>query len=160
MNSNTLRCIINCDPILSEQVVGIFSADKIPKNVVSFPSGLIINSDKSSGPGKHWLAMYLKSEFEIEFFDSYGYPISYYFKQIPDIIKWSYSSKIRHNVKRLQSYDTNVCGHYCIYYLMYRCRGVSMDNIVEEFSNDFNVNDVYVNDVINNAFQFCINKEI
>lgn len=70
MDPNTLRCIINCDPLLSEQVVGIYSVDKIKKNVL-FPSGFIINSDKSSGPGKRWLAMYFKSDFEIEFFDSY-----------------------------------------------------------------------------------------
>lgn len=159
MNTTTLRCIVHCDLLLSQQVVGIFAADEIPKQLYSFPSGLIINSDKSSGPGTHWLAFYLTSQFEVEFFDSYGYPITYYLKHIPDLINRDYSTKLKYNERRLQSYDSNACGHYCIFYLMNRCRGVSMDNIVGEFSDNYIINDTYVIDVIKSTFPFCINKE-
>ena len=48
------------------------------------------------------------------------------------------------NNKVLQSLDSSVCGEYCIYYLIHRCRGFSMQTIVNHFSKRKRINDSIV----------------
>lgn len=47
-----------------------------------------------------------------------------------------------------------VCGHYCLFYLMLRCRGMSMSDITKHFTVNYNVNDEF--EFINHRFSFCI----
>jgi hypothetical protein len=44
---------------------------------------------------------------------------------------------------KLQPVDSNTCGLYCLYFLYYRVRNVSYEDIVKRFSGD-----VYHNDSI------------
>jgi hypothetical protein len=41
--------------------------------------------------------------------------------------------------KRLQGYDSSVCGQYCVYYLLQRCRGMGMKFVVEPFTQNYGV---------------------
>ena len=77
----------------------------------------IVNTDPSSKPGQHWVAFYRdlqKPPGHIEFFDSYGHPPSFYSFSLPDNLK------IQSNTHQLQSFSTNVCGQYCILFLLLR----------------------------------------
>ena len=78
MDSNSLRCIMNCDPLLSKQVIGVFVADEIPKTVISFPEAWIINTDNKTEPGKHWVAFYISYKRDGEFFNRYDGKPSFY----------------------------------------------------------------------------------
>ena len=40
------------------------------------------------------------------------------------------------NDRKLQSDWSDVCGHYCIFYVAHRARGYSMKKIVQLFGND------------------------
>ena len=40
----------------------------------TFPSAYVINSDPSSKPGEHWVAVYFDKRGRGEYFDSYGLP--------------------------------------------------------------------------------------
>ena len=40
----------------------------------TFPSAYVINSDPSSEPGEHWVAVYFDKRGRGEYFDSYGLP--------------------------------------------------------------------------------------
>ena len=40
----------------------------------TFPSAYVINSDPSSKPGEHWIAVYFDKRGRGEYFDSYGLP--------------------------------------------------------------------------------------
>ena len=42
----------------------------------TFPSAYVINSDPSSKPGEHWVAVYFDKRGRGEYFDSYGLPWS------------------------------------------------------------------------------------
>lgn len=42
-----------------------------------------------------------------------------------------------------------------MYYLVNRCRGVPLNEIVRPFSDDYNNNDLFVSDVITNTFPYC-----
>lgn len=154
MDTNTIRCMVNCDQTLLQQMIGIFSVDEIPKQrFTSFPISFIINTDIKSGPGKHWVAFHA-SNHRGEFFDSYGLKPSFYSDRVLDFCT-SNNLTLLYNDKRLQSKDSKTCGYYCMYYLVNRCRGVPLNEIVRPFSDDYNNNDLFVSDVITNTFPYC-----
>lgn len=72
MNSNQLRCIINCDHELRHFISGVFARDQIPQYINQSFCGFISNTDKSQDKGQHWVAFYVPSSTTGFFFDSYG----------------------------------------------------------------------------------------
>lgn len=123
MNTAEIECILRraIEP-LHVTFAGVFAADAID-NVVDFPTCFVVNTDPASKPGEHWVACYAKSLSEVEFFDSYGMPVSAY----PNI-RMPYSIT-RHNKISLQGYNSNACGHFCIYYLVKRAQGTTLRRI-------------------------------
>lgn len=49
-----------------------------------------------------------------------------------------------------------VCGQYCLLYLMCRCKGYSMKDIINIFDRDFKVNDQFVYNFIDERFYCCM----
>lgn len=123
-----------------EDFLGVFSSNQIPF-VDKKPSAFVINTDPSDKPGKHWVAVYHKSNGEAEYFDSFGLP-----PLTPDILKhlednafhWHYNPTI------LQHYSSNTCGKYCILFLLLRSRGYSFCSIVNFFTKQLRSNDKLV----------------
>ena len=107
--------------------------NKITKRLQSFPVALIVNTDKRIDPRKHWVVFYVSSRTKGEF------------------------STVTDNDKRLQGYDSSVCGQYCVYYLMQRCRGMEMKSVVEPFTQNYANNDQFVYSLVNSAFPYCVN---
>lgn len=66
-----LKCMIECDPLMSENVLGVFPADQITR--LNTYKGLIVNTKPSGHEGEHWLAVYNDGK-SIEIFDSFGEP--------------------------------------------------------------------------------------
>ena len=62
------------------QIERLLKNKKIFKNICAFdqlekpvfPSAYVINSDPSSEPGEHWIAVYFDKRGRGEYFDSYG----------------------------------------------------------------------------------------
>ena len=129
---------------------GVFPRDRIP-TITQFPCCFILNSDSSNQPGSHWLAIYLPNDCCLEFFDSYALPPSFY--------GFSFTSTISNN-KLLQSNSSNVCGQYCIFYLIQRSRGYSMRDIQNMFCLDSNWNDMRVANFVQKYFQHPKNAPI
>lgn len=146
MNTHQLQCVIQCDVIMRRVVEGVFPRDRIPTNLKQFPSGLIVNTDPKDRPGRHWLAFYFESEDNVEFLDSYGHAPEYF----------GFRATL-YNTKRLQSSTSDVCGQYCLYYLLHRCRGVSMRTIVKQFDGNYEDNDAFVDSFISHSFPYCFN---
>ena len=94
----------------------------------SFPLCLVSNTDVSTGDGEHWVALYVNSLHECEFFDSYGCQPSVYRVVLP------FTDYNLANSRTLQSQLSSVCGHYCLFYLAYRSRGVASQRIFHCFS--------------------------
>ena len=145
MNTQQIQCAIDCDPIMKQKVIGVFARDEIPRTA-NFPFGIVMNTDPKTSEGTHWLALYYQSKNTIELFDSYGHSPEYFG------LKAS-----AYNNKRLQSKTSDVCGQYCLYYLLNKCRGVSMNSIVKPFSDNYAENDSFVNDFVSKAFPYCFN---
>lgn len=111
--------------------LGVFPKDTIPSScsLTSFPTCFVSNTDVSSLPGSHWVAVYYpSSKDECEFFDSYSLsPTSYGFDSLANTVKTS-------NIP-IQSLNASTCGQYCIYYLHKRSFGHTFDSILHSFSH-------------------------
>ena len=151
MNTSQLQCAIQCDKQMQEKIKGVYASNQIVNlNIKSTDTGIIVNTDSSDKPGRHWLAFYFTSYEQIECFDSYGLSPEYYSHNLGAFVK-KYESVVTNN-KQLQGPNTMVCGQYCLFYLMHRCRGYSMNDIVNMFSSDTYVNDQFVYDFIQNSW--------
>ena len=88
---------------------GVFMVDTLPKNSRQLECG-IVNLDKSSGPGTHWVA-YWKNRNKVEYFDSYGN-----LQPPKELIKYL-GEKITYNKTRFQKFNSYNCGHLCLKFL-------------------------------------------
>lgn len=150
MNGLEIQTILKSDKHTKSVVTGVYSADKLPKAIKNLPTAFVANTDPSHKPGQHWIAVYISEDGNGEYFDSYGQPPHGYPEFVSFLRKncttWIYNSK------RLQDYFSTVCGQYCLFYLLHRCRGWSLDTITGLFSNDRRDNDQQVNDFIREQF--------
>jgi len=120
---------------------GVFSCDQLPPT----PHLLVCNTDPSTRPGMHWIAIYVDDEgLHGEYFDSLGQPPSPVFEHYMNAHcrEWIY------NERQLQSVISRFCGHYCVYFCLFRSRDVDMRRIVRVFTNDTGFNDVLVHEMI------------
>ena len=46
-----------------------------------------------------------------------------------------------YNNKTVQSLFSATCGHYCVHFILYHCRGYSMRDMVSRFSSNLTEND-------------------
>ena len=55
------------------------------------------------------------------------------------------------NEKQLQSVISKFCGHCCIFYCLYRCRGVDVRKSAKMFTKDSSLNDSIVHNFVCNV---------
>ena len=96
-------------------------------------------------------------ETEGEFFDSYGLRPSNYTRTFTSFLN-NNSNGWKFNSKTLQSIDSKVCGHYCLYFALLRSHQVSMSTIVNRFSGNKSRNDFLVQRFIEKRFPFSFPK--
>lgn len=115
---------------------GVFSADNLPKK----PHLLVCNTDPSSQPGTHWIAIFVDSNKHGEYFDSFGRkpPKGFENYMNENCIDWIY------NTRQLQSITSSFCGYYCCFYCMFRCKGFDLTRIINMFTKDTGLNDSIV----------------
>ena len=141
MNAQQLESILRLDQNVSKKFAGVFAADTLPSNLSNLPKFLIVNSDVHSGPGQHWLALYIPEKGPSEFFDSLGLSPKHYLKSFEQFLI-NYGPKYIYSNKRLQNYDSNTCGLFVLYYVILRCKGYNMQDIVNHFSSNLAQNDI------------------
>jgi hypothetical protein len=121
-----------------KQFKGTYPRDMLPKTIPN-NSCIVINTDKSTQPGQHWVAVFKNIEGTVEYFDSFGLPpllaeiIKFLDRISPD--GWYY------NKITLQSVYSDTCGMYSVYYLTARCRGLTIEEFISIFSNKPKLND-------------------
>lgn len=147
-----LKCMIECDPLMSENVLGVFPADQITR--LNTYKGLIVNTKPSGHEGEHWLAVYNDGK-SIEIFDSFGEPNEKY-----SIDFKTNSNNVNYNKASIQCHETFVCGHYSIFYLFFRVRGLSFQEFMSLFSPICKMNDEYVVRFITHTFSFCLTNHL
>ena len=119
MDTIQLTLVLRKDKHTRGVFQGVYPSDKLPKSVSSFPALFMANVDTSEKPGSHWVAFYFTKDCEGEFFYSYGLPPSNYTGTFTRFLK-NNSSSWTFNSVTLQSMNSKVCGHYCLYYAVFR----------------------------------------
>lgn len=132
MNSLEIEKIIRKDIVLSKTFLGIFASDQLNFKITKRPCSMIVNTDPSSLPGTHWIAIYFDNHGDVKYFDSYGRKP--FLKQFDVFLKLNARKKDT-NPLRLQSDDSYVCGMYCIYFLYLCVRHRSMKQILNKFTS-------------------------
>lgn len=130
MNTIHISAILNSLPDCSDIFKGVYPRDIFLRQEITYPSVFVCNTDNSSQPGTHWVAVYFSEKRKCEYFDSYGIP------PINDDMHIKLSaidSNYKRNCHVLQSWDTNVCGIYCIVYALMKCKGCSLRVITNLF---------------------------
>ena len=95
-----------------------------------FPSAYDVNSDPKTQKGEHWVAVYFDKNRKGEYFDSYGLPLA-----ILDLEAYMdrFSLDWIFNRKTIQSLFSTVCGHYCVYFILFRRRAIPLHAVVSVF---------------------------
>ena len=133
MNTNQIDRILSQDNFSKNHFVGTFSWNNVP--LLDKYASCIVNSDCEDYSGQHWLA-YFYGECGLEFFDSFANIPSFY-PGLPakvDVL----------NRKRVQGFDSQMCGQWCVYFLLNRYRRYTMNDIVRRFGNDYDANDHWI----------------
>ena len=158
MNTNQLKEAVRQDKSAKQQFRGVFPSDLLPKEVTIYPSAYIANVDPSSKAGSHWVAFYFTKDKKGEFFDSYGQSPELYTDIFKDFLQDN-SQEWTFNRRELQSMNSRVCGQYCVFYVILRCRGNSMEAVVRRFSNKKQLNDGFVDAFVNKYFPFSLAED-
>ena len=149
MNTQQIEAILNRDPYCKNVFKKVCARDQIEKP--TFPSAYVINSDPSNKPDEHWVAVFFDEKGRGEYFDSYGFPP--HVLNLESYMNRYSSSAWIYNKKTLQALFSTVCGHYCVYFILFRCRGKSLHRIVHNFSSNLTENDRFVTQFIQSIRQ-------
>lgn len=134
--------------------LGIYASDNIPdlaKITAHLPCCYVANTDPVGSAGTHWIAVIHENNRSVEFFDSCGHhPLDLGF-HFPPILR------IHHNSIRLQSAHSQVCGQYCLYFLIQRSLRNHMLSIVKHLKSKTN-SDIHVSKFIHKLSEYIKNK--
>lgn len=85
--------------------------DELPKKPHKNESAFV-NLDDSTGDGTHWVC-YSKRKNSVRYFDSFG--------DLPppiELVRYFKGCKIEYNHQRRQKFNTYICGHLCLEFLV------------------------------------------
>ena len=112
---------------------GVVPKDGLPSMIDALPAAFVCNTDDGDEQGEHWIALYLAADGRGDYFCSYGLsPRHAAFRTFMN----EHCSEWTHNSKRLQSPLSNVCGQYCVAFVLLRCNGFPTRTFVNMFGTD------------------------
>ena len=98
---------------IGRQFIGVYPADETPDLSKYDIAYAIVNTDKATDAGTHWLAL-IRINNTTYLYDSYGRPkgsLSPYFKNK----NWKMTNP---NKEQLKTLSSNICGQICIAYIL------------------------------------------
>ena len=142
MNTLEILSVLKQDPYVGPIFCGVYPSNRLPP---IRDGAYVLNTAPDSHPGLHWVAVLVKGD-TVEYFDSYGGKPSLRLR------RWGKKKLWTSNPIPLQSPLTSVCGQYCIYYLLHRCRGIDLNILLMDFGPDVDDNDKLVYDFVEDRF--------
>ena len=114
--------------------IGVYSRDNLPDKIKDGAN--VINLDEYYDIGTHWIALYVNNK-NVTYFDSFG------IEHIPKEVKTFIGNRnIISNIYRIQSYDSIMCGYFCIGFIDYMFKGKSLTGYTNlSPPNNFKKND-------------------
>ena len=130
MNTQEIDEILMNDKETAPHFRGTFSWDTVPD--LDEGDSCVVNTHCQELRGEHWI-VYLYMDGKLQFFDSYGEHPSRY-PGLPQKVD-------EFNDRQIQNIDSQVCGHYCVLFLLNRYRGFEMSEFLNMFTGDLHDND-------------------
>jgi len=134
MNNHQIDKILTRNQITSPHYLGCFASDEIlninPMNL-PFPQSMVVNFDPSDSKGSHWVAIFVNSPNNVDYYDSLGIwpPLN------NNITKFLSQFKlIRFNPYAFQNQNAKNCGKHTIFFLYNRSNRKSLDQILNFLS--------------------------
>ena len=137
MKTEELEAYMLNDPYIRQYYGGVVALNQIPVRVQK-PTIFIVNSDPSGLPGRHWYAVFFTAI--NEHFDSAGF----YPNAVLEAELIVHGPRFCYNDNRVQAYNTETCGLFCLFYCYFRCRGSTFHEIMNMFSKNLQVNEFMV----------------
>ena len=138
LDEKTIENILSCQ----NSFAGCFASDEITSMFFKSPCFIIVNLDSRKSNGSHWITIGLFTN-KLEVFDPLGFDIFSWPKISCDLLyflhKYSFSRRVLIS-KRIQSEISDLCGLYCIYYVMSRTNH-SFKSLQSIFSSNLLLND-------------------
>ena len=121
--------------------IGVYSRVNLSNKIKD--GAYVINLDEYYDIGTHWIVLYVNNK-TVTYFDSFGK------EHIPkEVKKFIAHRNIISNIYRIQNYDSDMCGYFCIGFVDYMFKGKSLPDYTNLFSpNNFKKND----DIVLNNF--------
>lgn len=152
MNTNELRCILTRDQKTRQQLVNVFALDEFKQYVEEngLKNGIYICNDQAAEmAGNRWFLFY-SNENKITIADSLAKSPKFY--SVDNILKMQKKPVVTVPF-RLQSFLTDVCGEYTIFFSYLLTRGNSLKDICKHFSSsDYLKNDEKVRNFVHKLF--------
>lgn len=147
--------------------LGVYARDTLPKRLThAYPYGLISNTsrDADRDGGTHWVAIWINSASEAEFFDSFGKTSLTYGVEFDTFIKRAApqsEGRYKENLTQVQHPSSDYCGLFCLFYVYHKVRGLTMARIVFMFSYPRNLksNDALLSKFARHKLHFCNNAK-
>ena len=148
MNELELTHILLGNKVTAPYFCGVISYDELYHKVPQ-TGFYICNTDASTGPGEHWVALAWFHGVPAEFFDSLARPPSDYNTDFIDFLILN-GPNYKYSSKRIQDHESVKCGEFCIFYAYHRCSGYSLESILNMFTdNNLKRNDIKVESFVN-----------
>lgn len=112
---------------------GVYAACDIPVKHNKLPSAYVVNTDNCSLPGTHWVALLIRADGVVEYFDSFGLDYAMW-PEIKKYIEWHTTGIVESQSQQLQHTTAKTCGLYCIRFIEARSVNMSMQHFVALFS--------------------------
>lgn len=152
MDSYQLRyALITSLPIFT----AVCAEDQLKSIKAGKSFAVIVNNQPSTKEGMHWICFYKsKDSRAVEFFDSYGLGIDFYPKSLQQFCK-KHGSFITQSKSQYQSNMSDVCGDYCLWFLLSRFKRKSFASTLSSLSrSDQERNDHLVDSFVKRKFKF------
>ena len=133
MNSKEISSILMSNHKTKRIFKGIFPRDTLPSRALCLkhPSAYVVNTDRSTGPGDHWVCVYFDGMGRAEYFDSFGAPPM--FESVVNFITKNSFYPHTFNQRLLQSLTSSMCGFYVIFYIFSKADGKTLSDIQSSF---------------------------
>lgn len=140
MSSYRLLDAIRVDPVAANRMKGILSADQLRHLRATPGSFYIVNTAPSYRAGVHWVCFHIPVDRRepVEFWDSLGQTPEHYTPDFVSFLRRLGRPYLYYN-ERLQEKGSTLCGAYCLYYIVNRCRDQSLVSIATGIRGDAGV---------------------
>jgi hypothetical protein len=150
MKASEIQSFITEHADLCNNFYSICAQDTIPQ-IFPVHKACIVNTARSSEPGKHWYLIIRRSERHFEVFDSLGTSASAIANNLPFS-----PARCTFNKTRVQAEQSVLCAQYCLYFLTTRFMNYDLkfDDVINlYFTDNVDENDEIVNRfVLTNEF--------